>query len=228
MTVLGPDGCKGGWVAVAADGDGFVDVFVARDVTEAEAIGLERWGIDTIVIDMPIGLADRRPRRADALARDVLGKRRASVFNVPIRCAVEADSRVEADRLSRAADCGGVGSMSYALCEKIREVDAYLEHRKVVVREGHPEVSFLGMAGKPMDFYKKTLLGALERRAHLDKYVLAPPMEAEISLSKAAFDDIHDAAAMAWTALRVARGEEASLPEEPEVFSDGWPSAIWY
>lgn len=41
-------------------------------------------------------------------------------------------------------------------------------------------------------------------------------------------DDIHDAAAMAWTARRVALGEAESLPTEPEVFSDGWPSAIWW
>jgi predicted RNase H-like nuclease len=40
-------------------------------------------------------------------------------------------------------------------------------------------------------------------------------------------DDVYDAAAMAWTARRVARGEAVSLPDPPEVFSDGIPSAIW-
>jgi hypothetical protein len=34
-----------------------------------------------------------------------------------------------------------------------------------------------------------------------------------------------DAAAAAWTAVRVLRGQALSTP--PEVFSDGLPSAIW-
>ncbi len=40
-------------------------------------------------------------------------------------------------------------------------------------------------------------------------------------------DDLLDACAAAWTAVRRARGEAESLPAEPEVFSDGIPAAIW-
>ena len=39
--------------------------------------------------------------------------------------------------------------------------------------------------------------------------------------------DVLDAAAVAWTAMRVATGRAHSLPDPPEVFSDGWPAAIW-
>jgi predicted RNase H-like nuclease len=44
---------------------------------------------------------------------------------------------------------------------------------------------------------------------------------------EAAVDDVLDAAAAAWTALRVFRGEAQPCPDPPELFSDGLASAIW-
>jgi len=41
-------------------------------------------------------------------------------------------------------------------------------------------------------------------------------------------DDVVDAAVVAWSATRIARGEAQSLPEPPEHDSDGRPVAIWY
>ena len=41
-----------------------------------------------------------------------------------------------------------------------------------------------------------------------------------------AADDVLDACAVAWTAARRAAGLWRSLPDPPEVFSDGVPSAI--
>jgi predicted RNase H-like nuclease len=43
----------------------------------------------------------------------------------------------------------------------------------------------------------------------------------------AAVDDVLDAAVVAWSGRRVLSGQADSLPDPPEVFSDGWPSAIW-
>ena len=40
-------------------------------------------------------------------------------------------------------------------------------------------------------------------------------------------DDLLDACAVAWTARRYAAGTAYSLPDPPEVFSDGLPAAIW-
>ena len=42
MTVLGLDGCRAGWVAIAVDDAGYVDAFVAPTVASAETVGLER------------------------------------------------------------------------------------------------------------------------------------------------------------------------------------------
>lgn len=228
MTVLGLDGCKSGWVVVVADDSGYVDIFVARDISHAANVGLHTYAATTMVVDMPIGLADSRPRRADAGARDRIGARRSSVFDVPIRAALEARTREEANSISRDINGTGVGSMSYALRDKILEVDEFARSATLTLREGHPEVSFAELAGRHLQFYKKTLPGALERRELLMSVNLAPPMESEITLRKVGFDDIHDAAVMAWTALRVERGDARSVPSEPETFSDGWQSAIWF
>jgi predicted RNase H-like nuclease len=40
-------------------------------------------------------------------------------------------------------------------------------------------------------------------------------------------DDVLDAAAVAWSASRVARGAARRLPAAPERFSDGIDCAIW-
>jgi predicted RNase H-like nuclease len=42
-----------------------------------------------------------------------------------------------------------------------------------------------------------------------------------------AADDLLDACVVAWTAARYAAGTAYSLPDPPEVFSDGIPAAIW-
>lgn len=229
MTVLGLDGCKKGWVVAVAEPGRLVEMFIAKDAGRAVDTAARRWDIDAVVIDMPIGLADTVPRVADERARQRLGERRSSVFDVPIRRALEASSNAEANRISKEINGRGVGSMSYALRDKILEIDEFVRSASVTVREGHPEVSFAALAGRPLRYYKKTLPGALERRALLESAGLLPDVDAEIALKRqASFDDINDAAIMAWTALRVTSGEAESVPETPEVFSDGWPSAIWF
>ena len=73
MTVLGVDAYKRGWVAVALDESGFVGVFVAPDVAAVEAEAVSRWGVEVIVIDVPIGIPDIGSRQADLLARAFVG-----------------------------------------------------------------------------------------------------------------------------------------------------------
>ncbi|MGA8247687.1 MAG: DUF429 domain-containing protein, partial [Nocardioides sp.] len=67
--VLGVDGCRAGWVGVVLDGGGataLVAVTVADLVTAAR---LAHPALSTVGIDIPIGLPDDAPRRADVLAR---------------------------------------------------------------------------------------------------------------------------------------------------------------
>ena len=79
--VIGMDGGKSGWVAVELDGG----VFAAAHIhpTAAGAVDAAR-NASVIGIDIPIGMPADGVRRADVEARNRVGPRRSSVFNVPI------------------------------------------------------------------------------------------------------------------------------------------------
>lgn len=232
MAVLGLDACKNGWVVVVADESGFVNAFVASTAGDALASASKHWLVDAMVIDIPIGIPDTGPRQADIEARAFIGPRRSSVFSTPVRAAVEARTYDEA-RIASVTATGGtsLSKQAWAITPRIAEVNAWASQAPagVLVREGHPEVSFRGMAGAPLDDYKKSVAGALQRWELLAAQGIELPRSIDRArLPGVALDDLFDAGALAWTALRVASGKAQSLPGEPQVFSDGWHSAIWF
>lgn len=229
MTYMGADSCKDGWVIVVIDDDGYVDSFIAPNIADAESRGIAEFGATHVVIGIPIGIPDSGPRKADSEARQFIAPRHNSVFSTPVRAALEAPD-YNAARVASVVATGGtsLSKQAWAIGHKIREVDEYVRTAKLIAREGHPEVSFRAMAGEPIDHYKKTFPGARLRRALLDAQGIALPDDIESGLKPAATDDIHDAAAMAWTARRIAHGKVDRLPALEERFSDGIDSAIWY
>ena len=86
-----------------------------------------------------------------------------------------------------------------------------------------PEVSFARIAGRPLTATKKTAEGQRVRRDLL----AAVGVGVDASVAGAVVDDALDAAVAAWSGRRVLLGQADSLPDPPEMFSDGWPSAIW-
>ena len=113
-----------------------------------------------------------------------------------------------------------------ALREKLLQVDDWVHTRpQVRVVEVHPELCFAEMTGAPVLSKKRQPGGAADRRNALSAQGLTvPPYYAGSGFAE---DDLLDACAAAWTAVRVATGTARSLPEEPERFSDGIPAAIW-
>jgi predicted RNase H-like nuclease len=88
------------------------------------------------------------------------------------------------------------------------------------------------MSGAPLAHGKHSAGGCVERGRLLAGAGLVIPDDVMAGFGASGLDDVYDAAAMtrqamAWTARRVARGEAVSLPDPPEVFSDGVPAAIW-
>lgn len=238
MTVLGVDAYKRGWVAVALDDHGFVGAFVAPHIAAIEAEASERWGVEVIVIDVPIGVPDVGPRQADSLARAFLGSRASSVFSTPNRAALAAPDRASADAASRSVGGQGVSAQAFAIRDRILEVNGHLPRARARLLEGHPEVSFREMArpagddagtnGGPLPHGKASAAGLMLRADLLAAAGIAIPRSAHDALGTAALDDVYDAAAMAWTARRVAAGRARALPDGGEVFGDGVASAIWY
>ncbi len=222
VQVAGVDGTRRGWVAVRLAGGRFAG---ARFFPDFRGVLQAFPGAAIIAVDIPIGLPARGRRRGDGEARRVLGPRRNSVFFVPPRPALEAATHDEAVRVARDMD-SFVSLQVYALREKIFEVDRLASDRRIV--EVHPEVSFWALNRcTPLLHRKNSWNGLMMRLELLRKAGLELPPNLE-GLDDMQPDDVVDAAAAAWSALRVARGEAHSLPEPPEIGRRGRPVAIWY
>ncbi|MGN6244017.1 MAG: DUF429 domain-containing protein [Motilibacteraceae bacterium] len=203
-SVLGVDGCRGGWYVaeVAVDGSG-----TARGVrfsVEPTFEDVLDRGAEVIAVDMPVGLAADGSREADVLARRLLSSRGSSVFPAPVRAVLEAGDYDEARRLSMTAHGKSLSRQTWNIVPKIAEVDALADDPRVV--EVHPEVSFARLAGRVLG-PKKTPEGRAERLAALRAWL--PDLDVPPG------DDAVDAVAAAWTAWRILRGEAVSLPADP-------------
>jgi predicted RNase H-like nuclease len=225
VIVAGFDGCRDGWLGVALlDG-----AFHAAGLFPHFRGAYEAWPeADVFGIDIPIGLPVDCPRAADLAARVELGARAAaSVFLIPPRPILEAPTYEEACRRSRQLLGAGISKQSYALRSKILEVDV-LARQDERIHEVHPEVSFRAMAPErgALRDSKRTWGGLMERRTRLAVHGITIPDELG-EAGRAGADDVLDAAAAAWSALRRARGEARPLPDPPERL-DGRDTAIWY
>jgi predicted RNase H-like nuclease len=200
VIAVGVDGAKGGWVAVALGEDG---VRGARFFPGLANV-LEAWrDADAYAVDMPIGLPDRGRRRADEAARAFVGPRASSVFFAPPRSAL----LVPYDEALRLAP--GLSRQAYSLGAKILEVEP-LAARDARVVEVHPECSFRELAGAPLEHPKTTWAGFRMRVRLLESAGVAVPELADLPIL-----DTVDAAAAAWSGLRVARAEAVTLPRDP-------------
>jgi len=100
----GLDGCRGAWAGVLLDLDDPSRYRAARFPSVADFLDAPEAPI-RVGIDIPIGLDSHVAaggRVADRAARARLGAGRASVFPVPARAAVYAETYEEAKALSRA------------------------------------------------------------------------------------------------------------------------------
>lgn len=220
--VLGVDGCRGGWVGALLVHDA-VELVVAATIVELLRACPQE---PTVVgIDIPIGLPDAGPRRADTAARRELPTRRkSSVFPTPVRDAVSAATWQEANEANKRATGKGLSHQGFNLCRKIAEVDLWVrEGPGVPVLEVHPEVAFTAMGADTVPS-KRTPEGRAERLAALRDAGLRLPEVRRTAAYDA--DDLLDACAVAWTARRHRAGESRRLPDPPEVFSDGIEAAI--
>ena len=225
--VLGVDGCKAGWVGALLRCTTY-DVLVATDIAGlVDAARQLAPGLAVVAIDIPIGLPDDRPRTTDVLARSQLPVgRKSSVFPTPSRAAVEHTTHSEASTANREAVGVGLSVQAFHLGPKILDVDRYVAlDPPVPVIEVHPEVTFAEIDPASVVPSKTTPDGHAARRGALSAVGLEPPTH-QRGQGYAA-DDLLDACAVAWTAARYAAGAAYSLPDPPEVFSDGIPASIW-
>jgi predicted RNase H-like nuclease len=226
-TVTGVDGCTAGWVAVTLGPESRAAVTRVRTAVAKTLDGLPLTGVTGI--DMPLGLLDAGWRDADRLARRALGRRGATVFAIPPRAVWDCETYAEANRVCRDLTGKGFSVQAWGLRRKIAEADEFRRRAlsapsPVQLYEVHPELSFSVMAGAPLPDSKHTAAGLAVRRALL----AAAGITVGTRVAGAAEDDLLDAAAVAWSARRIAAGQATVLTTPAQRAADGSEIAIRY
>lgn len=248
--LAGVDGCKVGWVAAIRLAGQAASIEIFRrfeDLVDALPDNA------VIAVDMPIGLPayTRKGGRGPEMAvRPLLGARQSSVFSIPSRSAVYAetgafttlDAWYEAHRqasiVARATSDPprAISIQAFGIFSKIREIDGLLRERPDLrgrVHESHPEAAFWRLNGERAMSLPKKVRGRInppgmeERRTllagcGLDKSLLHQP-----SPRGAGDDDVLDACAMLLIAGRIAEGRAVPFPDPPLVDGHDIPIAIW-
>jgi predicted RNase H-like nuclease len=235
----GIDGCKDGWIAVSLSDDDSITGQVYPSIST-----FWEHNKDTakhVLIDIPIGLSDTQPRQVEALARQKLTGRSASVFPVPSRQVLEfaAKHNFEDNAYWEACDIneGLLGKrfskQAWNILPKIYEVDAFLQENhsaQAMLQEAHPELLFWALnKQQPMRYSKKTGVGFTERVRLLEQHI--PHVFEDITrlynANKRVLvdDDIVDAIACA---LCAKLGDLTSLPNPPELDSTGLSMQMMY
>ena len=227
MLVAGVDGCRVGWVAFKVD--------LPAHATSVEVVDRPAWlrerlpDLACVGIDIPIGLLEG-PRACDKAARKLLGQPRgSSVFPIPCRAALRAATYEEAGSVNRRKTGRGLSRQAWGIAPKIKQVDdAITSDFQRWAFEVHPEVCFWALnQRRPMKHNKKAREGIAERIALLRR--VFPEIETHLPDRPrgVGVDDLLDAAAAAWTALRWYRNE-AECVCTPEHDERGLAVTIYY
>ena len=214
-TVLGVDGCRGGWIAarvhviggqptspdpVTVRFAGFASSSTLADiVANSDAL--------VIAVDIPIGLPGQEGSRdCDRLARQVLRPHGSRVFAAPVRASLaHIDDYAAACTVSRAMCGKALSKQAWHILGKIAEADVLADDPRMV--ECHPEVAFALMGGGVIAEPKRTREG---RRARLDLVASWLPDLADADVPRG--DDALDALACAWSATRILTGAARQWP----------------
>ena len=229
MRVTGVDACRRGWVAVSLAGPGPGRAAPGRvrvdgvRVAESLAEVLEGTGPGVVGIDMPLGLLESGWREADRAARGLLGPRRSSVFAIPPRAVWAQASYQAANQRCRELTGQGFSIQAWGLRARLLEADRYRRTCAHPLYEVHPELAFSAMAGAPLAHSKHTAAGQDLRRELLGRAGLTVPR-----IRLAPVTDTLDAAAVAWSAWRIAAGRAVVLPARPQRDGGGREIAIRY
>ena len=227
--VAGVDGCRAGWFVVLVGHDeGVVREDNRICASFREVLGLEPrpW---IIAVDIPIGLLQKPSaggRECDKEARRLLGTpRRSSVFTPPTRAALASVNYEEAQSFGT-----GMSRQAFGILPKIREVDQLMTpEAQETVHEIHPEVCFYGLTGYPMRHNKKSTDGKAERLSALrGRFSHIGGASGKLPGSGVADDDILDAYAAAWTALRLAKNTANRIPLHPPTDAKSLRMEMWY
>lgn len=219
-TVLGVDGCRGGWIgAHVQDGAVRWEFFADAATVLAAPAGV-------VGIDIPIGLPTAGYRDCDRAARDVLGPARNSVFFTPVRGVLDATTYPAANARSRELTGKGLSKQTWHILDRVRDVDEVLgDPPDPRVVEVHPEVSFRRLDPR-VTASKKSAVGVGQRIRALGGWLDVGAALGDVPAGPS-LDDALDALVAAWSAQRWYDGRATVLPaDDPPVDERGRPMRI--
>ena len=223
VRVTGLDACRRGWVAVSlVTAAPPVTVRIGTSLSALLAPDLDPALTTIVGIDMPLGLLETGWREADRAARGLLGPRRSSVFAIPPRAVWTQASYRAANQVCRELTGQGFSVQTWGLRAKLLEANQYRETCGHPLYEVHPELAFGAMAGSPLAASKHTDLGRDLRRGLLARAGIEIPPGTPLGL----LGDVLDAAAVAWSARRIAADQAVTVPFAPQHDRQGREIAI--
>jgi predicted RNase H-like nuclease len=235
--MIGVDGCRVGWcVAIYQESGLTIEVF-----DKIETIGKNFPSPELMLIDIPIGLGDRRvDRDVDLIARKHLKPNYTNtIFTPPVREALSSIDYNEAKIINQNISGKKISIQSWNISTKIRELDEYLSSypsRISLTKEAHPEICFKYLNEGQLPIHKKRAAesrGVKERLKILGRFEpeamkLYQSTRSRFASSKLANDDIVDAICLAICArLGMQQGLER-IHGSNETDSKGIPMGIHY
>ncbi|MGF7236052.1 MAG: DUF429 domain-containing protein [Frankia sp.] len=223
------DACPGGWVGIALVSGTFSAAHFGA--TLASLLDEVAGTPAAVGVDIPLGLLDAGWRPADDAAKAFIGPRRASIFRVPPRAAWLESDFATANRRCRELTGGGLTQQAWGLRVKLLEANALAEASQVrdsPLYEVHPEVSFRAIAGRDLSHAKTSWAGHADRQSLLARAGIILPDRFGGSADRVPPIDVVDAAAVAWSAYRIALGRAVPLPSHDDRDPLGRRIAIWY
>lgn len=229
MKTLGIDGCTGGWIAVLITERGYQIRF------QAQIDDFVDWmeEVDFALIDMPIGLPENESEalmRPEKEARQLLGKKASSVFNVPCRQALQEEVYTRSNIVNKQILGKGLSKQSFYIGSKMKELDLFLTRNpafKNKLKESHPELVFqkLSADGLPVIEKKRTKEGMEKRLQIIGKYCFfAAQFEKQLSTDTGLIkiqDDAIDAYGLAVAGSVGQTKGFYTIPEIPVSDSEG-------
>ena len=213
---IGVDGCKGGWIASVYDRGSFEikKYFSIEELVEANK------NYNELLIDMVIGLQSNKYEvRPDNAARALIPGRTSTIFAVPARQAVYADTREQIREANKNALGKDLPAQAIAIIPKMRELDEFLQENpthKNRLKESHPEVCFSRLNGSVVMSRKADGEGITERVGIIKQYMPEITEEyiyQEAKRFKCNADDIVDSIVLCITANLTAQGKTDVIPE---------------
>lgn len=216
---VGVDWKSGKWVAAEL----FGDTLNFSEYSDIKKLCNAYENADAVIIDIPIGLPENSAEalmRPDKEARDYLvTARKSTLFNVPFRPVIYAESTKEAWDINY--ELGGkLTPQGMALGKIIKQVDSFLQENpkwKNRLLEGHPEVAFQKLNRDCGLLYSKhTQEGLLERQNILKSNSV--PLPADVFPGD---DDRLDATALALIGKLGIENGFITIPKSPLVDKTG-------